>query len=267
MVSGPWDFAGVLFAASGILLLGGPAILSGLYEQWHIARLLGQGRYLQGVGEHRIFWISLWLLYFAVVAGGSALVMWRRRGLTSIYNIEPQVFTKVLTQVLDGLGVQFFRTGPRRFVVRFPTQKETVALISTGTSDHSSGESPVEGDNEFMSPVLEPAGTVPVIAKEAPPCADQIGGTTPPAASLAYPWAELDVDFFAAMRHVLVHWRGEGEQIRPEIEAGLAEALALVHTGRTPVAVWFLTLALAMFFSAFVILAALAAMQILQLRR
>ena len=32
MVSGTWDFAGVLFAVSGFLLLGGPVMLTSLSE-------------------------------------------------------------------------------------------------------------------------------------------------------------------------------------------------------------------------------------------
>ena len=33
-VPGPWDFAGILFAASGFLLAGGPALLSSRSETW-----------------------------------------------------------------------------------------------------------------------------------------------------------------------------------------------------------------------------------------
>src|SRR4051794_4945035 len=41
MVSGVLDFIGVLFAASGFLLFGGPAILTGLNERWRTFWLLG----------------------------------------------------------------------------------------------------------------------------------------------------------------------------------------------------------------------------------
>src|SRR2546425_834050 len=107
MVSGPWDFAGVLFAASGILLLGGPAILTGLHEQWRLTWLLGQTRFLREIADSWDFWISLWLVYFAVVASGSAVVLWQRRQVTSIYNVEPLIFMGVLTDVLNHLELEW----------------------------------------------------------------------------------------------------------------------------------------------------------------
>src|SRR5438876_961395 len=119
VVPGPWDFAGVLFAAAGFLLLGGPAILTGTYEQWRLTWLLGRTRYLQGIGENWNFWITLWFLYFVSIAACSALVLWRRRAQTSIYNIEPAVFEEVLIQVLDRLGLEWLHQGPRRVLLRF----------------------------------------------------------------------------------------------------------------------------------------------------
>src|SRR5260370_14843850 len=67
IVAGSWDFAGVLFAASGFLLLGGRAILTGLYEQCRLPWLLGQTRSLQGLGAKWTFLTTLWLLCFARV--------------------------------------------------------------------------------------------------------------------------------------------------------------------------------------------------------
>jgi hypothetical protein len=141
-VSGPWDFAGVLFAASGFLLVGGPAILTGIYEQWHVARLLGQTRYLQGIGENWTFWISLWIGYFVVVGGLSAFVLWRRRAYTSIYNIEPPVFTEVLSHVLERLGLEGLPSGGRRLLLRFreppPDIAAELAVDASGAMRHVS---------------------------------------------------------------------------------------------------------------------------------
>jgi hypothetical protein len=230
IVSGPWDFAGVLFAASGILLVGGPAILTGLYEQWRLSWLLGQTRYLQGIGENWSFWISLWLLYFGVVAGGSALILWRRRGLTSIYNVEPAVFTEVLTQVLDRLGLEWLNNGPRRLLVRFPEP---------------------------------PADTIPVLADHAPSYPQRTAIAAQRTSKSTSPWAELALEPFPVMHHVTLHWRGQDEPVRPEVESGLAKALAQVRTRQNPVAAWFLCLALGLFFSAFFMLLAPILMRIL----
>ena len=76
MLSGRWDFAGVVFAMSGFLLLGGPAILAALYQRWRLSWVLGRTRFLNGVAENWYFWISLWILYFAAVIMCIALVMW-----------------------------------------------------------------------------------------------------------------------------------------------------------------------------------------------
>src|SRR5262245_39222458 len=51
VVPGPWDFAGVLFAASGFLLVGGPSVLAGVGDRWRIVRIAGQLRQGQMGGE------------------------------------------------------------------------------------------------------------------------------------------------------------------------------------------------------------------------
>lgn len=132
-------------------------------------------------------------------------------------------------------------------------------------------EPPFGGGNEIMAAALapqrSPAGTLPDVAEDARGYPEQSGITAQAAAPLGYPWTELDLDLFPAMRHVTLHWRGQQAVARPEIEANLAQVLALVRTSRNRVAVWFLSLALALFFSGFVILSALIAMQIRQLLR
>ncbi len=252
VVSGPWDFAGVLFAASGILLLGGPAILTGLYEQWRLTWLLGQTHFLKETGENWSFWIGLWLLYFAVVAGGSALLLWRRRRLTSIYNVEPAVFAAVLTQVLDRLELEWLRNGPRRLLLRFR-------------------EPSLEAGSRATDPILVPqssqAAAIPVGADRVQPYPKRGTVTAQGASTSAYAWAELALEPFPAMRHVTLHWLGQDEAVRLEVETELAQALAQVRTRQNPVAAWFLCLALGMFFSAFLVLLALLAMRILQLPR
>jgi hypothetical protein len=212
-VPGSWDFAGVLFAASGFLVFGGPAILTSTHEHWRLSWLLGRTRTLQGIGENWSFWISLWFLYFVIIAGSSAFVLWRRRALTSIYNIEPALFATVLTDVLDRLGLERLQNGPRRLLLRF--RQPAIGSVGSSTS--------------------------------------------------AYPWAELAVEPFPAMRHVSLHWLSHDEAIRLEVEIELAKALAQVPTNQSPVAGWFLSLSLGLFFSALFVL--LVILRILQFPR
>src|SRR5947209_12701248 len=91
LMAGTWEFAGVLFALSGFLLFGGPAFLGSLDEQSRWFWLLGEagsGKPSGGSWAATI-WVVIRLLYFALVAGGAALVLWRCRRLTSVYNVDP----------------------------------------------------------------------------------------------------------------------------------------------------------------------------------
>jgi hypothetical protein len=244
IVSGAWDFAGVLFAASGILLVGGPAILTGLYEQWRLAWLLGQTRYLQGIGENWGFWISLWLLYFAAVACGSALLLWRRRWRTSIYNVEPAVFAELLSQVLDRPELEVVREAPGCFRLRFC-------------------EPPVESKSEMLDSIHSPKRT-PVASS---PSFGPLPGATVEQPASIKPWVELAVEAFPFLRHVTLRWRGSAEALRLDIETELADALAQVRTRPNAIGVWFLSLALGLFSSGLLALFALVVMRILQLPR
>jgi hypothetical protein len=245
----------VLFAASGILLLGGPAILTRLYEHWRLSWLLGQTRYLQGLGENWSFWISLWLLYFGIVLGGSAFVLWRRRGLTSIYNMEPAVFAEVLIQVLDQVGLEWRRNGPYRLLIRYR-------------------ESPCEAGGERMTPII---GTGPSQVAERPVLADLGQSDRQKAALSTWPakgdptsadgWVELALEAFPAMRHVTLHWIGQDDAVRLEVETELAKTLTRLRARRNPVGTWFLSLALGLLFSAFIAFLALFVVRILQLLR
>jgi hypothetical protein len=117
LIPGTWDFAGILFALSGFLLVGGPAVLTGFYEQWRMSWLLGETRFLQGIGEQWYFWLALWVVYFAFVFSGAAFLLSGRRNTTSIYNINPGVISEVLKQVVSSLGLTMVMHGPRRLFI------------------------------------------------------------------------------------------------------------------------------------------------------
>src|SRR5437016_2779703 len=60
VVSGTWDFIGVLFAGSGFLLFGGPAILTSLGESWRMFWLLGETNVTRdSLAAQWSFWVSL----------------------------------------------------------------------------------------------------------------------------------------------------------------------------------------------------------------
>jgi hypothetical protein len=120
MVSGPWDFAGVLLGLSGFILAGGPAILDGFHRRWLTLWLTSADYRGTRLDEKHLYWVSLWAAYFVLVVGVCALVFWLRRWQTSIYNIQPAAADTALGQALDRLGLSWERYG-NRLVVHPPT--------------------------------------------------------------------------------------------------------------------------------------------------
>jgi hypothetical protein len=107
VIAGPWDFAAVLFALSGLLICGGPAILSELYEHAELSSLSGRESLLPFQSLRWEFWLSAWFLYFALVLAGSALLLCSRRRVTSIYNIPHERMLLLLTTALDRSGLSW----------------------------------------------------------------------------------------------------------------------------------------------------------------
>jgi hypothetical protein len=112
LVSGVWDCVGLLFAASGFLLFGGPAILSGLNERWRMFWLFGRpGVSARSPDGGWQFWVFLSVLYFVGVVAGCAAMLWRRRRTTAVYNAESWVVERALSQACEHLGLSPVRSG------------------------------------------------------------------------------------------------------------------------------------------------------------
>lgn len=111
-VGGVWDGIGLLFATSGFLLFAGPAIFSSASERWRLYWLLGQpGGILNGPGGDWPFWIFLSLAYFVLIVGGAALLLWRRRHVTAIYNVEAERVELCLSRICGEWGLNPIRSG------------------------------------------------------------------------------------------------------------------------------------------------------------
>jgi hypothetical protein len=117
LVSGVWDFVGVLAAASGFLLLGGPAVLAGFNENWRPFFLLADPNAVKEVGTDALaFTVILSGGYLLVVIAGSAFILWTRRNTTVVYNVEPDVFHDRLQEVLANRKLPWTVQG-RRFLL------------------------------------------------------------------------------------------------------------------------------------------------------
>ncbi len=92
LVPGGWDFAGVLFAASGFLISGGAGILWGFMQMFatHVPETMSW------------LWVIPWGAYFTILVACSAVLVWWHRKHTAIYNIDAEVFNEALTHVLNG---------------------------------------------------------------------------------------------------------------------------------------------------------------------
>lgn len=224
MVPGSWDFLGLLLASSGFLLFGGPCALTGFNENWRTYWLYSlTARQLRMQPEHWwFFWYFVWALYFVAIIVGSGVVLWRRRRMTSIYNIEPGVF-----QLSLALACKRLRLGWRQMGKRLLIELPAVELA----------ENPAPVETPFLLEHLDAGGSfVRNSAAEESLRPD----TADPFSTNRTQVVELVVDASPAMSHVSLEWRGEPGLPRQVIEAELAKILATVRTHHNAMPKWLL---------------------------
>lgn len=112
VVSGTWDFIGLLFGLSGFLLVGGPAALSMFNERWRYFWIVGDtGDVTDGLdGAHRIA-LMLAVVYFVSVVAICAITFFQRRRFTSIYNVETVTVEESLLVGCEEVGLEPIRSG------------------------------------------------------------------------------------------------------------------------------------------------------------
>jgi hypothetical protein len=112
LVRGPWDFAGILLAASGLILFGGPALLNSLIQTENWRDFWLTGRFIRDASDPLALGrVVLYGCYFLIVVAASALVMRHRRRLTSIYNVHPSLVEQVLGETFRRWRLSFLQTG------------------------------------------------------------------------------------------------------------------------------------------------------------
>jgi hypothetical protein len=226
--SGITDFAGVLFAASGFLVLGGPLILERIYERVRILQLLGRAGWLEGVADSWYFWVSLWVLYWVAVFGGAYYLAWRRRHQTSIYNLRSERLEPLLCHILGRLELGWLRADDGRI------------LIGTRAAGNSEGL-------PRASDVL--LAENPLTGGQATPASEQLQAAQTLIAGKAVfqSTAGVRIDSFPALRHLTLHWCGACDRVRPAVEAELADAFTVIPADDNPASLWFLSLSLGLF--------------------
>jgi hypothetical protein len=216
LVSGTWDFIGVLFGVSGFLLAGGPAILSALNERWRMFWLFGDR---SGLAESSLPGILLAAAYFLVIVAGCIVVFWRQRRLTCVYNVEPPTVEAGLLEACAHLGLDPVHSGN---------------LLVFGLSlERPASAVPLEGIQAPHALMRKgPISFDPPILGEGPLTGEEFAGQN----------AILEMEPFAAAYHVTLRWDPHDSPLRPVLEAELDRRLALKGTPDHDTGLW-LTLA------------------------
>jgi hypothetical protein len=230
LVSGVWDCVGLLFAASGFLLFGGPAILSGLNERWRMFWLfMRPGASAHGAEGGWQFWVFLSALYFVGVVAGCAAMLRRRRRITAVYNAEAWVVERALGQACEHLGLSPVRSGN---VYLFGISLEDLAAAG--------GRPNIAG---IQAPHHRPVLAVPPAEEAVAQTAEKslIGQA---ARGLTDQAAVLEVDSFPLLCHVTLRWDPADSLVRQEVEKELAQRLQHLPAPDHDVGIWMLTLGL-----------------------
>src|SRR5262245_41137999 len=111
LVSGPWDFVGLVLGLSGFILFGGGLVLS-LFQSNFRYWMRGNFESLRAAwGQERVTCVLLTLLYLVAVVGWIALTLAARRRSLVVYNVEPAAFESTLTEVFEQLNRPVERRG------------------------------------------------------------------------------------------------------------------------------------------------------------
>ncbi len=207
LVRGVWDFVGVLLGLSGILLGAGPAMMRTLYEREIVADPM--------VAFDAVWfkWTLIWVAYFGCALLGVVFLLWLRRPVTVIYNVQAERLPNVLAHTLERLGLQFTQNALGQFLVASTRQRPPAELATAITP--------------AASPLPRPA-------------------LEPPAYSAA-----IEIDAFSSLAHATLHWYEVDRRLRRDIENELKTQLADARALENPSAGWQLGISVLLFGAVF----------------
>jgi hypothetical protein len=210
MVSGPWDFAGVLLGLSGFIVVGGPMLLSMLDSAWRSHLFRGNFAQVRAMwSANNVVWSAIATAYAVVLITGVSLFMYLRRKVTVIYNVDAVGMEDSLIGVLDALGINW-----RRVAGGFELggRKRSAVII----------------DDDVATPDAVTSRRLP----------QDLAGLT----------AFVQFDAFPSLRHASLRWYDYDPPLRCEIELQLEKFFSTTESPDNPAGGWFMTAAVALFF-------------------
>jgi hypothetical protein len=236
LVPGAWDFLGLLFAASGLLLFAAPEAINVQFRRAiHNTLFEEGGPSVASVDHLHTLWWCAWISYYVLVLVGAAVLVWLRAGKAVVYNVGAADFDRALEGALARLRLGVTRSGSR-LLLGFPGP-------------------PVPQAEPLPEPQLTAVSATPLDAVPELPAA-------PPRATAG--GAVLEVEPFGALWNVTLHWRSDSGAVRREVEGELARELREVRTYDNPVGSWLLGVAGFLFALIFMILMAVILSPFLQ---
>src|SRR5262245_20565241 len=208
LVRGVWDFAGVLFAASGMALWAVPAMLVTLHERSFEHSLAGEST--RSFEELLRQWWIIWAAYFALVVGGGLFLLWLRKPTTAIYTVQTDLVPHLLATTLQRLGYDFAQNAQHQFLI---APAKTLASTAITTPE-------VISTSDVFQPTTD-AG---------PPYS-----------------AAVEVQPLASMCHATLHWYDPAPSVRLEIEEELRKQLAGAGSAENSAAIWQLGVSILLF--------------------
>jgi hypothetical protein len=227
LIRGPWDFAWVLFALSGLLVAGGPAILTGFNEYW---RTFWLGRF-EGRPWSQVLAANRTLGYLLLGGGYLLLVLciagrtlWRRRLMTVIYNVDTAAFETTLFQAMEGMGLRWIRSGNFICWSRAGVSPDAETELDDSAADHS--------DTSIQTSAASLRGesarqVVPLTRPQLRQSDESISQT-------------LQLEISPALCYVSLHWQTSDGWPRQALEDELNRCREQLRARDNPVGFWLL---------------------------
>jgi hypothetical protein len=111
VISGPWDFAGVVLGLSGFIIFGGGLVLSVLQSNFRYSTRGNLEAFRDAWEREGHVWMIVSAAYLLLVVGVVVLTLLSRRRSLVVYNVDPAAFEATVAEVFEHLGRPVERRG------------------------------------------------------------------------------------------------------------------------------------------------------------